>query len=96
MYYINPKEVYMLYNKIKSYLLPCITVLLFANPVIAADNGSKFSNKAQTVYFRYPPDLHPFSAFDYYWNSIFDDKLSPYSASSIKTKFTTKDKHNMF
>lgn len=62
MYYINPKEVYMLYNNIKSYLFSCITVILLANPVIAADNYSKPDNKAQTVYLRHPPDLRPFSA----------------------------------
>lgn len=92
MYYINPKEVYMLYNNIKSYLFCCITVILLANPVIAAEITSKPDNKAQTVYLRHPPDLHPFSALDYYWNSIFDDKLSTYSSSSLKSRFITKDK----
>lgn len=84
----------MLYNniKIKSYLLSCITVILLASPVIAADSGSKHDNKAQNVYLRHPPNLRPFSALDYYWNSIFDDRLSIYDSSSLKTKFITKDK----
>lgn len=83
----------MLYNNIKSYWLSCITVILLANnPVIAADNMSKPDNKAQNVYLRHPPNLRPFSALDYYWNSIFDDRLSIYDSSSLKTKFITKDK----
>ncbi|WP_218460822.1 Hsp20/alpha crystallin family protein [Rickettsia sp. TH2014] len=82
----------MLYNNIKSYLLSCITVILLASPVIADDSGSKPDNKAQNVYLRHPPNLRPFSALDYYWNSIFDDRLSIYDSSSLKTKFITKDK----
>ncbi|WP_371256194.1 Hsp20/alpha crystallin family protein [Rickettsia endosymbiont of Ixodes scapularis] len=42
--------------------------------------------------FTYDMDLRPFSALDYYWNNIFDDRLSTYSSSSLKTKFITKDK----
>lgn len=82
----------MLYNNIKSYLLSCVTVILLASPVIAADNGSKPDNKAQNVYLRHPPNLRPFSALDYYWNSIFDDRISIYDSSSLKSKFITKDK----
>lgn len=83
----------MLYNTIKQYLLSCMTVILLASPVIAADNGNnKFADKAQTVYVRYPLDFRPFSVFDYYWDNMFEHKLSTYSSSSIKTKFITKDK----
>ncbi|KJW02138.1 hsp20/alpha crystallin family protein [Rickettsia endosymbiont of Ixodes pacificus] len=77
----------MLYNNIKLSLLSCITIILLTHQVIAADSVSKPDNKAQTVYLR-----RPFSALDYYWNSIFDDRLSTYSSSSLKTKFITKDK----
>ncbi|WP_121543447.1 Hsp20/alpha crystallin family protein [Candidatus Rickettsia colombianensi] len=82
----------MLYNNIKSYLLSCITVILLTNTVIAADNEGKPDNKTQTIYLRHPPNLRPFSALDYYWNNIFDDRLSIYDSSSLKTKFITKDK----
>lgn len=82
----------MLYNNIKSYLFSCITVILLASPVIAADSTNKPDNKAQNVYLRHPPNLRPFSDLDYYWNSIFDDRLSIYDSNSLKTKFITKDK----
>lgn len=82
----------MLYNNIKSYLFSCITAILLASPVIAADSTNKPDHKAQNVYLRHPPNLRPFSALDYYWNSIFDDRLSIYDSSSLKTQFITKDK----
>ncbi|MGU9987605.1 MULTISPECIES: Hsp20/alpha crystallin family protein [unclassified Rickettsia] len=82
----------MIFNTIKPYLLSCITVILFANSVIASDSTNKSDNKAQNVYLRHPPNLRPFSSLDYYWNSIFDDRLSIYDSSSLKTKFITKDK----
>ncbi|WP_017443566.1 Hsp20/alpha crystallin family protein [Rickettsia gravesii] len=82
----------MLYNNIKSYFLSCIIILLFTNPVIAADNVSKTDNKTQNIYLRHPPDLRPFSVFDYYLDSMFNHRLSTYSSSSIRTKFITKDK----
>lgn len=82
----------MLYNNIKSYFLSCIIILLFTNPVIAADNVSKTDNKTQDIYLRHPTYLRPFSVFDYYFDSMFDDRLSTYSSSSIRTQFITKDK----
>nr|WP_015060366.1 Hsp20/alpha crystallin family protein [Rickettsia felis]ADD74150.1 small heat-shock protein 1 [Rickettsia felis] len=83
----------MLYNNIKSYLLSGITVILLTgHPVIAADNVSKPDNKSQTAYLQHPPDLRPFSIFDYYLDNMFEHKLSAYSSSAIRTKFITQDK----
>ncbi|WP_371256190.1 Hsp20/alpha crystallin family protein [Rickettsia endosymbiont of Ixodes scapularis] len=46
------------------------------------------------MYLRHPLDFinSPFSAFDYYWNSIFDDRLSIYDSSAIKSKFIPHNK----
>jgi HSP20 family molecular chaperone IbpA len=82
----------MLYNNIKLYLLTCITVILLADPTIAAEDKKTSNNNHYTIYLHHPLDFinRPFSAFDYYWNSIFDDRLS--ILSSIKSKFITQDK----
>lgn len=84
----------MLYNNIKLYLITCITVILLVNPAIAAEDKKTLNNNHYTIYLRHPLDLihRPFSAFDYYWNSIFDDRLSIYDSSAIKSKFITQDK----
>ncbi|WP_409994167.1 Hsp20/alpha crystallin family protein [Rickettsia argasii] len=78
----------------KLYLLTCITVILLANPTIADEDKKTSNNNHYTVYLRHPLDfIHsPFSAFDYYWNSVFDNRLSIYDSSSIKSKFITQDK----
>ncbi|WP_342225551.1 Hsp20/alpha crystallin family protein [Rickettsia endosymbiont of Urophora cardui] len=85
----------MLYNNIK-FLITCITVILLANPTIAAEDKktSNSNHYTNTIYLRHPLDFinRPFSAFDYYWNSIFDDRLSIYDSSSIKSKLITQDK----
>lgn len=84
----------MLYNNIKLYLITCITVILLANPTIAAEDKKTSNNNHYTIYLRHPLDFinRPFSAFDYYWNSIFNDRLSIYDSSTIKSKFITQDK----
>lgn len=84
----------MLYNNIKLYLLTCIAVILLANPTIAAEDKKSSNNNHDVVYLRHPLDFihRPFSTFDYYWNSIFDDRFSIYDSSAIKSKFMTQDK----
>ncbi|EER20846.1 Hsp20/alpha crystallin family protein (plasmid) [Rickettsia tamurae subsp. buchneri] len=84
----------MLYNNIKLYLITCITVILLVNPAIAAEDKKTSNNNHYTIYLRHPLDFinRPFSAFDYYWNSIFDDRLSIYDSSAIKSKFIPQDK----
>ncbi|MCZ6902924.1 MAG: Hsp20/alpha crystallin family protein [Rickettsia endosymbiont of Ixodes persulcatus] len=84
----------MLYNNIKLYLLTCITVILLANPTIAAEDKKTSNNNHYTVYLRHPLDFinRPFSAFDYYWDNIFNNRLSIYDSTSIKSHFITQDK----
>ncbi|WP_371256181.1 MULTISPECIES: Hsp20/alpha crystallin family protein [spotted fever group] len=78
----------------KLYLITCITVILLVNPAIAAEDKKTSNNNHYTIYLRHPLDFinRPFSAFDYYWNSIFDDRLSIYDSSAIKSKFIPQDK----
>lgn len=84
----------MLYNNIKLYLLTGITVILLANPIMASEDPKASNSNSYNVYLRHPFDLihRPFSAFDHYVNSMFDDRLSIYDSSSIKSKFITQDK----
>jgi HSP20 family molecular chaperone IbpA len=84
----------MLYSNIKLYLITCITVIFLANPTIATEDKKASNNNHYTLYLRHPLDFinRPFSAFDYYWNNIFDDRLSIYDSGTIKSKFITQDK----
>ncbi|WP_155980559.1 Hsp20/alpha crystallin family protein [Rickettsia bellii] len=84
----------MLYNNIKLYLITCITVIFLANTTIASGDQNTSNNNHYSIYLRHPLDFinRPFSSFDYYWNSIFDDRLSIYDSSSIKSKLITQDK----
>ncbi|HJD58248.1 MAG TPA: Hsp20/alpha crystallin family protein [Rickettsia endosymbiont of Ceroptres masudai] len=84
----------MLYNNIKLYLLTGITVILLANPIMASEDPKTSNSNNYNVYLRHPFDLmhRPFSAFDHYVNSMFDDRLSISASDSIKSKFITQDK----
>ncbi|MCC8418002.1 MAG: Hsp20/alpha crystallin family protein [Rickettsia endosymbiont of Bryobia graminum] len=84
----------MLYNNIKLYLLTGITIILLANPIMASEDPKASNSNNYNVYLRHPFDLmhRPFSAFDHYVNSIFNDRLFISASDSIKSKFITQDK----